>query len=1324
MLSSAPIKAGSASGAASYYENLAREDYYTAGGEPQGRWIGEQAAARGIDGNVQSGELSAALQGYDPKTGEALAGNAGEKHHGGYDLTCSAPKSVSAIWAAADQSTQKAISEAQQRAVEAAIHKAETDGSFKTLHGHAGREKRDYLDGVVAATFEHSTSRNGDPQLHSHCIVANITPDGRRLDFDSRSKKELGSAYRAELAHELKKMGFEIERDGSSFRVIGVDKKLELEQSTRRAEILAELKEKGLSGGVASQAATLATRQKKGEVDREQLFARAKLVAEKCGLTPESINDLRATGQTRERTPEELEAARVPTHEEMMRTATEQASTLSPKQLGELVFQEAQGRMDIASAEKYLAELKQSGAIVELRDNAGNLRYTSHEMHELEQNLASRAAEMSKEMTHHVGAEHAGAALASRSLSDEQVKAFEHITGAERLAIIEGSAGAGKSYMLDGAREAWERAGYNVYGCALSGKAAEGLEKSSSIESGTIHSTLLKIESGKLALDSKSVVVVDEAGMVNSRLMSQLQNHVDAAGAKLVLVGDTKQLQPIDAGGAMRAQRDAVGKFAEMNEIRRQKDERDREMVLDAKAGDGQKVVDYLDSKQAIHEHETREQVQKAMALGTVGDLKEGKTSLALAETKVEVQKINEFARTEAKEVGLVGKDDHKFTAERGERQFAEGDRLIFLKNDNTLDVKNGTTGTVEKAADGQLTVKLDAEKGEEARRVSFSENEYKDVDHGYAMTVHKSQGVTVDRAHYAPGQMAHAELAYVALSRQREDVHVHITHDQREDLAERFSESQAKDTSLDYEVVERQHAAQERADDAAEKIQQLEKEIQKAKTAEPTDNKPEAPTQPKQENDHERDQRYANADPDKLAEARRAAADLHKSNHSGNPPGRQAETIHGLRDVSAVPLVSDERGHQRSDEVLLSGHAPDQLEAGRSSDHSMRRERSGPREAAQGAQQLSNNERIAALEKQLENARAEHGRALRERDVAAQARQQGERQREFTKAEQKPANQAQQDKKAEYVRLTVQPKGERAKVLRDGDLAAKALESHKRGDRLPDTKKVDKGLANGKYSKTYDSEGKGYIVEDKTNKVFSRELNKAPSRSTESRNINHAGLTSTKYAIVKKKVMGVTYGSSVLKSGGSLKSEMAGKLRDKLHEKTAGKGIANAAARLATKPVDHALKKGENWRKAGFAEGTVARVKIAFENRKVERDTVKHLESKVKAAEQARRPDVKPTTKPVEKPNEKAAEKAAEKPAAKSPTPGADAAKALSERPAGTPAPTIAPAKVADASRSVSPGADAAKALAARPVAAPAPEKGPEPSAPKSASHGPSLGR
>ena len=206
------------SGIASYYEHLGADDYYADGGEPPGEWHGRLSGALGLSGNVRPGQLQRLFEGYDPETGEALASNSGERHKVGWDCTFSAPKSVSVAWGLADTDLQEQIADAHDAAVRAGLDYLE-----KNAFSSRDRDGGSPLQGIIAATFQHSTSREQDPQLHTHCAIANLglRSDGSvcAVDFDSRWKMAAGAVYRAELAQRMQQLGYGIERDAKSFKL-------------------------------------------------------------------------------------------------------------------------------------------------------------------------------------------------------------------------------------------------------------------------------------------------------------------------------------------------------------------------------------------------------------------------------------------------------------------------------------------------------------------------------------------------------------------------------------------------------------------------------------------------------------------------------------------------------------------------------------------------------------------------------------------------------------------------------------------------------------------------------------------------------------------------------------------------------------------------------------------------------------------------------------------------------------------------------------------------------------------------------------------------
>lgn len=361
-------------------------------------------------------------------------------------------------------------------------------------------------------------------------------------------------------------------------------------------------------------------------------------------------------------------------------------------------------------------------------------------------------------------------------LSAEQIAAIHHMTGSKRLSTLIGYAGAGKSTALKAARQAWEAQGYKVHGAALAGKAAEGLAASSGIKSRTLHSYQYHWQHNMEKLKANDVLVIDEAGMVGSRQMNFFIQAVQEAGAKIVLVGDSGQLQPIAAGGAFTAISE-ITTPVRITEIRRQSQEWQRQASLDFATGNIKAALKAYDDQGCINTADSESAAMNALVKDYVADLNNDtenlqSSRLILAHRRKDVAKLNTAVRKSLIANGTL-KDERKYETANETKKFASGDRILFTKNDNNLGVKNGTLGTVLKTNEQSITVRPD---GEHAKPIVVDLETYNSIDHGYAVTIHKSQGATVDKTWLFATKTMDQHVMYVAGTRHRKALNVYVS--------------------------------------------------------------------------------------------------------------------------------------------------------------------------------------------------------------------------------------------------------------------------------------------------------------------------------------------------------------------------------------------------------------------------------------------------------------------------------------------------------------------------------------------------------------------
>lgn len=797
-----------------YTEQVAHgaEDYYSGKGEAPGTWTGGGAAALGLDGALGEGDLEALFDRCHPASGDQLGRPPGERAVRGIDLQMAVPKSVSALWALADEYEAPDVSgrvwEATRGAADATLDSLERQAC--TSRAGAGGHIALRGEGFVGAVFPHRFSREGDPQIHVHVLVANMTAcedavqgverGWRTLDARDlyRHQRTAGCLFQAELRERLTcELGVEWTNvHKGAAEIAGVPRELMAALSKRRAQILDALDRAGRAGTPAeTQLAALNTRKAKQSFDLPKQRQRWRALAEEHGFGYDEFHGALGRAELRLFDRQDIgdEVARLVGP----RGLTEQRSTFTRRDVIERLaaahtrggsverIEELADRL-IASDHVVALDHHPAGAVVrgEARKRAEPL-FTTAEMLALEADMVDRAATRAAE----------GAAVVTLGdeerferrpgglvlLTEQQEMVHQLVTSGSGVDIVRAKAGTGKTTAIDAARELWERDGYRVIGTALSGRAADELRARGGIDSYTLHGLLAELDRGEeWSLTPSTVVVVDEAGMVGSRQLSALLDHADHGRAKVVLIGDEHQVPAIEAGGAFAGLADRLGAI-ELNEVHRQRHAWDRDALDQLRHGDvGAWAAAYERHGRLVPCPGPDAQMRAVVERWYVAGNEHGMVdTLMLASHRHEVDDLNQLARAARVAAGEL---DDATALNAAERSFAEGDRVLALRNrhveraDGTAShqLRNGNRGTVTRIdhETGQLVVALDT-----GTEVTLAADYLHDghLTHGYATTIHKSQGITTTRTFVLGSPDLARELGYVASSRHTDEARFFI---------------------------------------------------------------------------------------------------------------------------------------------------------------------------------------------------------------------------------------------------------------------------------------------------------------------------------------------------------------------------------------------------------------------------------------------------------------------------------------------------------------------------------------------------------------------
>jgi conjugative relaxase-like TrwC/TraI family protein len=692
-----------------YYEQqVARglEDYFSGRGEAPGRWIGGGCGGIGVHCQVDRTGFMRAMTGSDPLTGAPLRPPRAQTKVAAFDLTFSAPKSVSVLFAIGDEDLSGALLEAHERAVAAAFAYVEREACF-TRRGHNG-ERRIRGDGFVAAAYRHRLSRAGDPQLHTHVVVANMTrAEGRWTTLEAHSlyehKSAAGAVYRAVLRAEVRQRlpwvwWRQVGR--GLFEIEGVRNAVLREFSRRRVEI--EERAMELTGVTASklsrdrlQGIALATRKAKGYgVDEARWRQEAAARAAEHGLGQRELERL-VTSSPRAAGRAEAGFVRSATARLSGPTGlTARHNTFARRHaLAEIAGEYAQGT-SVAQLERATDSYLEHNSVVPLGRVNHEHRFTTRDLLTCEQAIVAGAERRASERTALVHPKLPDLELVDLpiALSEEQLAAARALaTDGRGVSVLQALAGTGKTRVLSALTRIYEQAGYRILGVAPTGRAARELGDTAGIPALTIHRLLSELEeSGPLA--PRTVLLFDEAGTAPTRPSAELFAYAERSRAKVIAAGDSGQLPSVAAGGWFAAIAEQLG-GPELRQVMRQRDPAERDALEALHDGDPEPYISLKREQQALTIHNREVDALAPLLRDWDHARREHGVAQAvmIARDNSTRERLNDCARQLLIRDGGLAAEGVRIASQ----EFRVGDRVIARRNDRYRDVENGVLLTV-----------------------------------------------------------------------------------------------------------------------------------------------------------------------------------------------------------------------------------------------------------------------------------------------------------------------------------------------------------------------------------------------------------------------------------------------------------------------------------------------------------------------------------------------------------------------------------------------------------------------------------------------------